>query len=347
MKKANNVKRIKTISAIKKKPRLESESDVSSKEQENTVNITINNNIPKKNKSKHYSKYTYIRHKTAYFEPKEDDISEMISRIITKNNVQNLNININYNEIQRKNSFSVEKKNASTLWKKTRNVQKMVNAFLHPTVEKISDDEIFDVTLKNTLLGKKGDISIMSSNDHPHCQREQEITFGEFMRKTEVEKEFIRINLKEKAFKLITDGPNNTDDLIASFEKLFNKNPEKNRYSTDDKNYLFNQLLSNGKTILYIACQEGTVDIVKYLLSKNLNPNIKSKYFNMEDTCLWVACRWNYYDIVKLLLETNQINEEDIIEELNRCDCNKKIMKLLYEYLPLEKRRNKKGCACF
>ena len=68
MKKANNVKRIKTISAIKKKPRLESESDVSSKEQENTVNITINNNIPKKNKSKHYSKYTYIRHKTAYFE---------------------------------------------------------------------------------------------------------------------------------------------------------------------------------------------------------------------------------------------------------------------------------------
>ena len=67
----------------------------------------------------------------------------------------------------------------------------------------------------------------------------------------------------------------------------------------------------------------------------------------MEDTCLWVACRWNYYDIVRLLLETNQINEEDIIEELNRCDCNKKIMKLLYEYLPLEKRRNKKGCACF
>ena len=339
MKKQIGVKRIKTVSSIKLAPTLEYINEPS----DNVVNITINNTIKSKPKTKRPLHFAYTRHKTAFIQPKEEDMSDLISRIIKQNNVQNLNININYNEIERKNSYSAGKKNPSTLWKKTRNLQKMVNAFLHPQVEKIQDSEIFDVSLKDTLFGRKSQGGTMISQE----QREPEMTFGQFMQKNEVEKEFIRVKLKEKAFQLITDGPNNTEDLIANYEKLFNRNPEKNRYSTDDPSYLFNQLLSNGKTLLYIACQEGTVDIVRYLLSKNLNPNIRSKYFNMEDTCLWVACRWNYFEIVKLLLETHKIYEEDIIEELNKNDCNKKIMKLLYEYLHNERKNGKKGCACF
>ena len=347
MKRKVEVKRLKTVGVFQKKSKLESGSDLSVIDKDNNiVNITINNNVQKK--GKHLSKAKYTRHKTAFFESKEDDITELITRIITKNNVQNLNININYNEINRKSSFSADKNRSSKLWQKTRNLQKMVNAFLHPQVEKIKDSEIFDISLKNTLLGKKSnELTNISNNEPPIAQKEHEITFAQFMRKTEVEKEFIRVNLKEKAYQLITDGPNNTDDLIKNFEKLFNKNPEKNQYSPEDKNYLFNQLLSNGKTLLYIACQEGTVEIVEYLLSKRLNPNIRSKYFNMEDTCLWVACRWNYYEIVKLLLETKKIDEDDIIEQLHKGDCNKNILKLLSEYCPLEKRKGKKGCACF
>ena len=41
------------------------------------------------------------------------------------------------------------------LWKKTYNFQKMVNAFLHPSVIKIEDSEIFNDTLKNTLMGSE------------------------------------------------------------------------------------------------------------------------------------------------------------------------------------------------
>ena len=48
----------------------------------------------------------------------------------------------------RKNSYSQEKKRISSLWTKTKNFQKMLNAFLHPSVVKIDDKDIFCDTLK-------------------------------------------------------------------------------------------------------------------------------------------------------------------------------------------------------
>ena len=71
---------------------------------------------------------------------------------------------------------------------------------------------------------------------------------------------------------------------------------------------MFNQKLSNGKTLFYIACQEGNKEIVKYFLEKNLNPNIRVYYNDNIDSCLAVAVRWNFVDIVKILLESKKIN---------------------------------------
>ena len=52
------------------------------------------------------------------------------------------------------------------------------------------------------------------------------------------------------------------------------------------------------------------------LTDAELDPNIKSIYCGMEDTCLGVSCRWGFYDIVKILLECRRINPENIIEVL-------------------------------
>ena len=42
-------------------------------------------------------------------------------------------------------------------------------------------------------------------------KKKKYMTLTEFLRKSEVEKEFIRVNLKEKAFKLIIEGVSSLD----------------------------------------------------------------------------------------------------------------------------------------
>lgn len=64
---------------------------------------------------------------------------------------------------------------------------------------------------------------------------------------------------------------------IEELECLINKDPDGNLVNTKNRNFLFNTPMSNGRTLLYIACQEGKLEIVKFLLSKGLDPSIKSK----------------------------------------------------------------------
>ena len=337
-----NVKRNKTVNSFKKKNLKLDSLHTSNFEKESVVNITINGHMKNNRRnSRSRNKLQYRRHKTEFCDYKKASLNELITRIFTKK-VSNVNINININEIKKRNSLSAEKKKPINLWKKALNVQRMVSAFLHPSVVKISDNQIFDESLRNTLLGS----SIKSTNKEQ--EHSKEMTLAQFLQKSEVEKEFIRVSLKERAFQLITEGPSHNLDIIEQFEKLFRQNPEKLRYSTYDEHYLFNQPLSNGKTLLYIACQEGTEEIVEYLLSRHLNPNIRVNYYDMEDTCLWVACRWGYYEIVKMLLETNIINPDDIEKALEQeYNINKKISKLLFNHLPDEYKKRKKGCVCF
>ncbi len=343
-----NVKRLKTVSENINND-FELGHNISDNYNGNIVNITINNNFTSQRKiNSSRRKDKLFRNNSSYnlLSPK-NDIESFIKKISSKN-VQHLNININYNQIQRKSAFSVEKKRISSLWTKTKNFQKMLHAFIHPSVVKIDDKDIFCDTLKNTLLDNDKSLKekpIFKKNTVSH-----NITLEQFLRKSEVQKEFIRVNLKAKAFKLITEGVSSLDktkNIIEEFEDLFNQNPEKKRFLPEDKHYLFNQRLSNGKTLLYIACQEGATDIVKYFLEKKLNPNIKAIYFDMEDSCLAVAARWNYYDIVKLILDSNRVYEDDIIDILNNEKCSQKIKELIISYIPDNKKKRNKGCNCF
>ncbi|MCQ2820613.1 MAG: ankyrin repeat domain-containing protein [archaeon] len=309
----------------------------------NDLNILLNNKYEKeKNKSKLKRNYTkdIVMDSNAY-----------IDKIIVKRNIRNYNINITYTpeatRFSPKRSYSHQKFN--TLWRKSMNLVRMSNAFLHPKLEKIQDEEIFNDSMKLSLLGikKPEKKRRMTYNSTPNVIVKKEgLTYEQFLRKSPVEREFIKVSLKEKAAKLIEDGSLGNGNIFESFDYLFNQNPERTKYYPENKKFLFNQPLPNGKTLLYIACQEGTYEIVKYLLRKGLDPNIKSQYCGMEDTCLGVACRWGYCSIVEALLETGKIDQYSILYVYEKeKDLSLNIKEILLKYLP--EKKPGKGCACF
>ena len=356
----NTIKRQKTVEnlLIQKFALKDDLSDISNfKDKESVLNITINNihTIKKNSNNNHNRKKKYIKKRssnnsTFRYRNKlynnndnenENNFSKIIKNLIVKN-VQNLNININFQQIDQthsKENVTNIKKSKSTnknLWNKLKNIHKITSALKHPETTKINDEE----GLRDTLM----------ENYKPKMRKSvptnKEITLAQFLRKSQIEREFIRVNLKEQVYKLIIKGNDQSINIKAELDKLFNQNPEKHKYLSNDENYLFNQKLSNGKTLFYIACQEGNKEIVKYFLEKNLNPNIRVYYDDNIDSCLAVAVRWNFVDIVKILLESKKIKAEIIREVLQFEDCNKKIREMLIKSLSNNKRK-KSVCECF
>ena len=104
-------------------------------------------------------------------------------------------------------------------------------------------------------------------------------------------------------------------------------------------------MIRNGKTLLYIACQEGKEDIVEYFLNKKLNVRIRSKIDkNTDETPLECACRWNYLKIVKLLLTKVKYTKEEISSVLKIKGLSKSVIEILREY---NKKIKKSKVSCF
>jgi ankyrin repeat protein len=59
-----------------------------------------------------------------------------------------------------------------------------------------------------------------------------------------------------------------------------------------------NEVNSNGFTGIYDACQNGFIDIVKYLIAKGADINIKLKD---GATCFHIACQEGHYEVVNYL----------------------------------------------
>jgi ankyrin repeat protein len=155
---------------------------------------------------------------------------------------------------------------------------------------------------------------------------------------------FYQVSVKETLYKLITEGD---DKALNKIEEIFKKNStQPKKLSPSDPNYLFNQLLSNGKNLLYVACQEGNIEIVDYLLNKGLNTKIKSKSDDNEfETPLQVGARWGYTTIVKLLLEKGGYDSVDVENTLKCKGLKKGMINMLKIHLRTIRRR--KGCVCF
>ena len=115
------VKRQKTVECYNKTQDL-----LSSNEESNQINITINTNsknkISKRKKRRSKSKQKIKRQKTDYnFSPKKT--IEQLNEITP---VQNLNININYNKIERKKFIQSRKKKNIIIMEKNKKFSKNV-----------------------------------------------------------------------------------------------------------------------------------------------------------------------------------------------------------------------------
>jgi len=121
---------------------------------------------------------------------------------------------------------------------------------------------------------------------------------------------------------------------MSHLYRLFAKNPDGFAKDENDPTHFYNTPLSNGKTLLYVACQEGKSEIVEFFLDKRLNAFVKSKINeNESESCLQVLCRWNYLKIVKLLLDKVPYKKEDINEALGIDNLSKNCLVLLKRYL--------------
>lgn len=60
-------------------------------------------------------------------------------------------------------------------------------------------------------------------------------------------------------------------------DNLIKKDPDANVIDIKNENSLFNTPMSNGRTLLYVACQEGKAEIISFLLRKGLDPSIRSR----------------------------------------------------------------------
>jgi hypothetical protein len=134
---------------------------------------------------------------------------------------------------------------------------------------------------------------------------------------------------------------------LGLLSDLMAKNPDRRLYQPSHPNFLFNQPLANGKTLMYMACQEGQFDIVEFFLYKGMNPTLRSKSDENEyETCLEVSVRWNYISIVNILLEHKFFTANDIEMALKITGIKKNMRNVLKSYLTASKRK-KGGCACF
>ena len=138
----------------------------------------------------------------------------------------------------------------------------------------------------------------------------------------------------------------NNSNALSVIDEIYRYNPDRNTRNEIDPEFIFNTpLISNGKTLLYIACQEGKEDIVEYFLNKKLNVRIRSKIDkNTDETPVECACRWNYLKIVKLLLTKVKYTKEEISSVLKIKGLSKSVIEILREY---NKKIKKSKVSCF
>lgn len=64
---------------------------------------------------------------------------------------------------------------------------------------------------------------------------------------------------------------------------------------------------------MYIAAKNGNDKVVKFLLSIDCNPHIRSKiYDDVTESPLEVSVRWHHPECVKLLLENARFSDAEL-----------------------------------
>jgi len=115
---------------------------------------------------------------------------------------------------------------------------------------------------------------------------------------------------EERYYDLIAKG---SPEDIHELEEILSKDRRTYLYNPSDQASPLNAPNSMGKTPLYIATQNGSLPMIKYLIGKGANPLINSKVSaTEEESNLLVAARWKHLKIVEFYLEYYKWSKEEL-----------------------------------
>ena len=140
--------------------------------------------------------------------------------------------------------------------------------------------------------------------------------------------------------------------MIERFEKLFEKYTDRFIFEPWTAEFIFNHTVSGDKTLLYLACQLGNIQVVEFLLKKKLLTTTLCKTNgsdnkNKNESILDCAARWGYSDIVDLLLEKGNLPTDYIKTASNLRNIPTEIRDKLKKALSKCILKKKNRCSCF
>eukprot|EP01022_Parablepharisma_sp_SALTPOND_P030309 TRINITY_DN7594_c0_g4_i1.p1 TRINITY_DN7594_c0_g4~~TRINITY_DN7594_c0_g4_i1.p1 ORF type:complete len:408 (+),score=23.82 TRINITY_DN7594_c0_g4_i1:135-1226(+) len=204
-------------------------------------------------------------------------------------------------------------------WALLRTVLRAVALFRRNEVESIRDTE----GLEKALESYQPRFRSLS-----HYQQRQQSIFEEIAK-------------EDQLFKLIARGAH---EDIEQINTLLTQGREANLFDPSDDNYIINRPNRFGHTPLYIASQNGNLEVIKYLLAHKANVFKKSKVSSKEEESnLAVASRWKHEGIVKYYLDAFNWPIADL-QQAKALAGTKKIQKILSRKLNKDK---KGGCCLF
>ena len=118
-------------------------------------------------------------------------------------------------------------------------------------------------------------------------------------------------------------------------EVIWRKNPDTITLPSSI-NHLFNKhSYFDGNSLIYYACREGKIHIVKFLLEKGIPFVLKRINFSLTkaESCLEVACRLNYTKLLLLILKSKEYSTLQIDKVLSSSmKLSKEVIRLLEKY---------------
>ncbi|KAL4435739.1 hypothetical protein ABPG74_018290 [Tetrahymena malaccensis] len=123
---------------------------------------------------------------------------------------------------------------------------------------------------------------------------------------------------------------------IKSMIDILQKDPKRYLRSPEDPQHLLNKFNSKSQNASYVACKNGNINIVQFLVKQECNFNMKSKIGGeIEDYPLQVAARWNHKEVVDFLLNQRviKISQQQIEAAYKEAKQNKEIRKIISQHL--------------
>ena len=74
-------------------------------------------------------------------------------------------------------------------------------------------------------------------------------------------------------------------------------------FDSENENHIINRKNLRGQTPLYVAAQNGNINILSYLIKRGANPYILSDVdYHNKESIIDVSCRWSHYSALQFLL---------------------------------------------